>query len=326
MGLDTKLWMGCGLGVVLLLALAVGDTAWTPPELWASVTGVDAQGALILREIRLPRSLLALLIGASLAIAGAALQTYLRNPLAEPGVLGISAGSALGAVCVFYSGLASALALALPLGGFAGAVIVTLSLYLFAGRNPGSITLLLGGIALNGFCAALIALALNLAPNPYATYEIAFWLMGSLADRSLVHLSLAGPFLFVGIGILWSTRRALAVLVVGEDTAASLGVDLTRLKRQMIVGTALCVGPAVAISGMLGFVGLLVPHLLRPLVSANPRRLLPASALGGAALLLGLDVVSRVLPVDLQLGVITGLIGAPLFGVLAFAEARRWRC
>jgi iron complex transport system permease protein len=254
------------------------------------------------------------MVGFSLGLAGAALQGLLRNPLADPGVIGVSGGAALGAVIVFYFGLAGAFALAMPLGGVAGAVVAALLLYALVGRGAGTMTLILAGVTVNSFAGALTALALNLSPNPYAAYEIMFWLMGSLADRSLPQLWLALPLTVAGWALLLMSAPALDALTLGEDTAASLGFDLGRLRAQLVAGAALAVGAAVAVTGAIGFVGLVAPHLLRPLVGNRPGRLLLVSGLGGAIVLLAADVAVRLIPVhpELKLGVATALIGAPL--------------
>ncbi len=276
--------------------------------------GRPTAAALVLEQIRLPRAALGVTVGFSLGLAGAALQGLLRNPLADPGVVGISGGAAFGAVAVFYSGFAGLFALAMPLGGVAGAIVAALALYALAGRGAGTMTLILAGVTINAFAGALTALALNLSPNPYAAYEIMFWLMGSLADRSLPQLWLALPLSVIGWALLLASAPALDALSLGEDTAASLGFDLRRLRAQLVAGVALCVGAAVAVTGAIGFVGLVAPHLLRPLVGHRPGRLLMASAFGGAIVLLAADIVVRLIPVhpELKLGVATALIGAPL--------------
>ena len=202
----------------------------------------------------------------------------------------------------------------MPLGGVAGAVVAALLLYALVGRGAGTMTLILAGVTINSFAGALTALALNLSPNPYAAYEIMFWLMGSLADRSLPQLWLALPLTVVGWALLLTSAPALDALTLGEDTAASLGFDLGRLRAQLVAGAALAVGAAVAVTGAIGFVGLVAPHLLRPLVGNRPGRLLLVSGLGGAIVLLVADVAVRLIPVhpELKLGVATALIGAPL--------------
>ena len=275
--------------------------------------------ALVLVELRLPRALLGALVGFSLGMAGAAMQGLLRNPLAEPGLLGISSAAAFGAVVVFYSGFAGAFLLALPLGGIAGAMLATLLLYGFVGRGAGTMTLILVGVAINSFAGAMTALALNLAPNPYAALEIVFWLMGSLADRSLTHVWLVLPLMLLGWALLLSCASALDGLTLGEDTARSLGFDLNWLRARLIGGAALAVGASVAVTGAIGFVGLVVPHLLRPFIGHRPGRLLLVSGFGGAILTLVADTGLRLLPIrpELKLGVVTALIGAPfLFSLI----------
>ena len=228
---------------------------------------------------------------------------------------------------MFYFGLAGSLSLVLPLGGLVGAGLAVLLLYALAGRDASVLTLILAGVALNSLAGALTALALNLAPSPYAALEIVYWLLGSLADRSMREVWLAAPFILVGMALLLASGGSLAALSLGEDTARSLGVRLGRLRLLVIGGTALAVGAAVSVSGAIGFVGLVVPHLLRPLVGYDPARLLPLSALGGAALVLAADVAVR-LPVgamELKLGVVTALVGAPFFLHLLYTTRRQMR-
>jgi len=284
-------------------------------SLAALFSGEESAVGIVMREIRLPRALLALLIGAGLGLSGAALQGYLRNPLAEPGLLGVSGSAALGAVLALYTGLSAAFPLALPLMALAGAFLAVLLVQALAGSGGGSITLILAGIAVSSLAGALTALALNLSPNPFAASEIVFWLLGSLADRSMPQVWLAAPFIMAGMAILFTLGRALDALTLGEDAAASMGVTLARTRMLAVVGTALAVGAGVAVAGAIGFVGLVVPHVLRPLVGGMPSRLLPASALGGAALLLAADLAVRVIAPDrdLKLGVLTALVGAPFF-------------
>ncbi|MFG1418766.1 iron ABC transporter permease [Xanthobacter sp. V0B-10] len=301
------------------LSLAIGyapiDWGAAVSDILAGRHGLDA---LVLVQLRLPRALLGLLVGFSLGLTGAALQGLMRNPLADPGVVGVSGAAALGAVTAFYFGAATLFALALPLGGLAGAALATAVLLALARRGASTTALILAGVALNSLAGALTALALNLSPSPYATLEIVFWLMGSLSDRSLQHVLLALPFILVGAALVLSTARGLDALTLGEETAESLGFSLPRLRLVAIAGTAGMVGASVAVSGAIGFVGLVVPHLLRPLVGHRPGRLLLASALAGAALTLGADILVRLIPTrpELKLGVVTALIGAPFFLLL----------
>ena len=317
------------LVVILLLLSAVSlSVGRAPLDVGAAIAqwlrGESTLATLVLIELRVPRTVLGVLVGASLGLAGAALQGLLRNPLAEPGIIGVSSCAAFGAVVAFYSGLSLTAPLALPLAGIAGALIAVLLLYALAGREASTLTLILAGVAINGFAGAATALALNLAPNPFAVTEVLFWMMGSLADRSISHLQLAAPLMIVGWVLLLNSGRALDALTLGEDTAASLGVRLGRLRLMLVLGTALAVGSGVAVTGAVGFVGLVAPHLLRPLVGHQPSRLLVASALAGAVLVLGADIAIRSITVgpELKLGVVTALIGAPFFLLLVMRLRR----
>ena len=301
---------------LFLASLSVGPAEIGPLDgLAALVMGGDGPETLVMRELRLPRALLGVMIGASLGLSGAALQGYLRNPLAEPGLIGVSGSAALGAVLAIHTGLAAAFTLALPLAGLAGAATGVLLILALAGPRGGSITLILAGIAISALAAALTSLVLNLSPNPYAAAEIVFWMMGSLADRSMTHVWLALPLMLAGGAALATLGRGLDALTLGEDAAEAMGLRLARLRLTLVLGTAAMVGAAVAVAGSIGFVGLVVPHILRPFVGARPARLLWASALGGAAMVLAADLAVRlVLPErDLKLGVLTAIVGAPLF-------------
>lgn len=320
----------CGLAALAALAFAyslmVGPAQLGFGRVIDALLGRGDEAArIIVNEVRLPRAVLALLIGGALGLAGAVLQGYLRNPLAEPGLIGVSASAAFGAVLTLYTGVAAAFALALPLGGIAGAAAGVVLVQVLAGRDTGALTLILAGIAVTSFAGALTALALNLAPSPFAALEIVFWMMGSLADRSRDHVLLAAPFLVLGGALLMTSGRALDALTLGEDTAATLGVDLAALRRRIVAGTALAIGAATAVAGAIGFVGLVVPHLLRPWTLHRPSALLAASALGGAALTLAADIAVRLLTqgAEIKLGVVTALIGAPFFLWLVLSQRRR---
>lgn len=317
-GRDLSVNLGLAALVALLFAASVyvgrgGELLFAKLH---AADGIDRELAwLILEEVRLPRAALGLLVGATLGLTGAALQGLLRNPLAEPGLVGASSGAALGAVLVFYFGFASGVAMLVPLGGVAGALASLGTLYLLAGRNPSIVTLILAGVAISAFAGALTSLALSFAASPYAVYEIIFWLMGSFTDRSMDHVRFAAPFIAVGAILVASTARGLDALTLGEDTAATLGFDQARLKARAVIGTGLAVGAAVSVTGVIGFVGLVVPHLMRPFVGHEPGRLLLPSALGGAGLTLAADLVVRLpaLGPEPKLGVVTSLIGAPFF-------------
>ena len=312
--------------VAFCLSLMVGPAAIGLDYILRSLFGGESDtAALIIQEVRLPRALLGILIGATLGLSGAALQGFLRNPLAEPGIIGVSASAALGAVLTLYTGISALFVLALPLGGIVGACVGVVLVSILAGRNGGSITLILAGVAVTSFASALTALVLNLAPNPFAVSEIVFWMMGSLTDRSMTHVWLAAPFMIVGWIILLSVGRPLDALTLGEDTAHSLGFNIKRVRAQVVIGTALCVGAATSVAGAIGFVGLVVPHLLRPFVKHKPSQLLLASALGGAILVLSADILVRVVTpgVELKLGVVTALVGAPFFLMLILQASKK---
>jgi iron complex transport system permease protein len=289
-------------------SLAIGPSGF-------GLSGSGEAAGLILWEIRFPRAMLGALVGAALGLSGAALQGYLRNPLAEPSLVGVSGGAALGAVLAIHLGLSQMLALALPLGGLIGAAVAMLAVVALAGAHGGPVTLILAGLAVSGIATALISLALNLSQNPFAAVEMVFWLMGSLADRSLTQVWLAAPPIVAGMALLLLLGRALDALTLGEGAARSLGIDVARTRLALVAGTALAVGAATSVTGVIGFVGLLVPHVLRPLAGHRPSLLLPASALAGAIFLLIADIALRLAQpwMDLRVGVLTALIGAPFF-------------
>jgi iron complex transport system permease protein len=241
------------------------------------------------------------------------LQGLLRNPLADPGLLGVSAGAAFGAVVAIFYGLASHFFFAAPLMGMAGALAAAGLTYAF-GRG-GTLSMILAGAAVSGLGAAGVSLALNFAPVS-AAYEIMTWLQGSITDKSWDHVKLALPLIVLGWAALAFTGRGLDALALGEVQAASLGIDLGRLRLLALAGVALSVGAATAAAGAIGFVGLVAPHLVRPFVGHQPRRLLLPSALFGAALVLLADVASRLLRYngeEIKLGVLTSLVGTPFF-------------
>ena len=304
------------LFVAVLLALVVGPVDISLAQAWNDwLDERTSVASLILFELRLPRALLALTVGATLGLSGAALQGLLRNPLAEPGIIGVSNGAALGAVVVFYYGLAGIAWFLLPLGGLLGAGIAVGCIFLLVGRSRSIVTLILAGIAINAIGGALIALALNFADSPYAMQEIVFWLLGSVANRSVEDLYIALPFMAAGWTMIFYCGRFLNALTLGEETAASMGFDVSRMRLVLVLGVTASVGAAVSVAGNIGFVGLVVPHLLRPLVASEPRRLLAASALAGAILLLGADIAVQLMSEtrEMKLGVITSLVGAPFF-------------
>ena len=313
------------VGGLFVVSLGVGPVFLPPESVFAGLIGQgDETARIIVGQIRLPRALLAVLIGAMLGLSGAALQGLLRNPLAAPSLFGAPAAAAFGAVAVISFGVVDALSFALPIAAIAGALISVGLLILVAGPRAGLLVLILAGLAISSLAGAGTALALNLAPNPFAALEIAFWLLGSLEDRSLRHVMIALPFMIVGAVLLLRDRNAFRALTLGEEAAASLGFGLTGVRLRVIVGVAAGVGAGVAVAGTIGFIGLVAPHLMRPFVRYDPGRLLVPAALAGAALLLSADIAVRLIPStgEIKVGVLTALIGAPFFIALIFRRRR----
>lgn len=318
--------LGSGVATLFVLSLTVGPAAIAFGDSLRALFSEKADAvALIMQEVRLPRAILGLMIGATLGLSGAALQGYLRNPLAEPGLIGISPSASLGAVLAIYTGLTAVFPLALPLVALAASFLAVVVVQALAGMRGGTLTIILAGVAVSSFAGAMTSLALNLSPNPFAAMEIMFWMLGSLTDRSMLHVWLAGPFMILGWVMLAALARPLDALTLGGDTAASMGVDMRRVQFLAVFGTAASVGAATAVAGAIGFVGLVVPHLLRPLVGARPSRLLAASALGGACLVLAADILVRLIAPerDLKLGVLTAIVGAPFFLWLVYRTRSR---
>lgn len=303
------------IGGLALASLAIGPA---PVGIGTAARALvqDLGGAtVVVRELRLPRTLLAILIGGTAGLTGAALQGLLRNPLADTSVFGAPQAAALGAVLVLYFGLAGALSWALPAAAIAGALLSIALVVLIAGRRSTVVVLVLAGLAVGSLAGAATSLALSLSPNPYALYEIVFWLLGSLEDRSNAHLLLFAPFAALAGALLLAAGPGLRALALGEETAASLGVNVGRLRVMIVVAAALGTGAATAVAGSIGFVGLVAPHLVRPLVSHDPARTLVPAGLAGAALLLAADCAVRLIPanVEIKIGVLTAVLGVPFF-------------
>lgn len=298
--------------LAFLLSLMAGKV-WVAP--WRMLAG--SPEAWIMGELRLPRAILGLLIGGGLGIAGAALQGYSRNPLADPSILGISSSAALGAVAAIFLGWGAS-SLAVAGGAMAAAFGAVLLLGLIAGTSASAVAFILAGTVLSSLAGALTALLISLAPTPFATSEIITWLMGALTDRGWREVAFVAPCVAVGSLIFAATARDLDALTLGEVAARSLGIDLGRLQFRLALALALTVGASVAATGVVGFVGLIVPHLMRPLFGARPSGLLLPSALGGAVLLLTADALVRLVPgaAELRLGIAMSLIGAPFFFAL----------
>lgn len=313
--------------VAALVSMSLGPVALSPARLLAALGGHgDGIARAILFELRLPRTLVALLVGAMLGLAGAVLQGYLRNPLAEPSVLGASNSAALGAVAAIYFGIADWNVAMLPLLSIGAGLVALGLLFALAGRSESPLTLILAGIAVSTLAGAGISLALNLSPNPFAAMEIMAWLLGSIENRTIEHVWIALPCVMLGGALLLWNPRALDALSLGEDGARSLGVDLRRTRRRLLLGLAIGVGGAVAVSGSIGFVGLIVPHLVRPLTDRSPSAVLLPSLLGGAILLTGADILVRLIPTasELKLGVVTAFLGVPVFLFHLLRERRSW--
>ncbi|WP_022681903.1 FecCD family ABC transporter permease [Sphingobium bisphenolivorans] len=319
------------LAVLVVLAalgsVALGAVALSPARIIAVLMeGGDEVARSILVDLRMPRMLLGVIVGAMLGLSGAALQGYLRNPLAESSVLGTSNAAALGAVAALYFGLAQVHPLVLPSLAIATSLAALGALFLLAGPAESPLTLILAGIAIATLAGAGISLSLNLSPNPFAAMEIMSWLMGSLENRSYAHVWTALPCVMIGSALLVADGRTLDALTLGEDGAQALGIDLRAARMRMMLGLAVGVGGAVAVSGAIGFVGLIVPHLVRPLTDRSPSALLLPSALGGAALLTLADIGVRLIPTssELKLGVLTALLGVPVFLIHLMRERRLW--
>lgn len=306
--------------VTLAAACLLGSTPMGAARVFGAFLGQASAGdTIVVLDIRLPRALAAFVTGAALGISGAALQGLLRNPLAEPGVLGVSATAALFATITLYYGIAAAGAFVVPLAAVAGALVATALLAVAALRIHSVVTLILLGVGLSSFAAAVMSLLLNLAPNPFTLSDMINWLLGSVAHRSVADLGMAVPLVAVGAGILWWSRRGLSALTLGEEAAAGIGLDLPRQRLYVVLGAGIATGAAVGLAGAIGFVGIVAPHLVRPLVAHDPARsLVPSAMLAGIILVLA-DIAVRLLPTtnELKLGVVAALIGAPAFAWIA---------
>jgi iron complex transport system permease protein len=309
---------------LVALSLFAGPADISPARAIAALFGDDGAVSAIVREIRLPRALAAWIAGACLGAAGAGLQGLLRNPLADPGVLGVSAAAALGAVLAIYFNLAALAFWATPAAAILFALGATALLYVLGAGSVSTARLILIGVGLSSFCGAMISLAMNLSPNPFALADLVNWLFGTVANRSFADLALAAPFAGAGFVMILAAAPGLVALTLGEETAASVGADLARTRALVIAGAAVLVGASVAVAGAIGFVGIVAPHLARALAGQNPARILIPSALIGGATLAFADIVIRLLPFDqeLKLGVAAALIGAPAFVWVAATSKR----
>lgn len=309
-------------GLVALSALAIfaacllGSTPMPAERVLAALFGgADASDRLVVWSIRLPRALAAFLTGAALGISGAALQGLLRNPLAEPGVLGVSASASLTATFALYFGLVALNPWVLPFAAIAGALLATTVLAFAATRTQSVVTLILIGVGLSSFSGALMSLLMNLAPNPFSLADMINWMLGSVANRSFDEITLVLPFILGGAALLLATRRGLSALTLGEEAASGIGLNLQRQRIWTVLGAGLATGGSVALAGAIGFVGIVAPHVVRPFVRHDPARSLIPSALLAGLILVVADIFVRILPStnELKLGVVAALIGAPAF-------------
>lgn len=307
-----------------IAALITGPGGPSPQLLTGWLTGKDPAAAIILVDIRLPRILSAAAVGAALGICGAALQALTRNPLAEPGILGVSAAATLGATLTLYFGFATAWSWALPLGAIGGAGLATALLASAAVRTRGMASLILIGVGLSSLTGALMALILNFAPNPFSLSDLINWTLGSVANRSLTDFAISAPLILLGGILLACQRTSLSLLSIGEAAAVAHGLDGRRTRLFVIAGTGIATGAAVALAGAVGFVGIVAPHLVRPWTGHDPGRALIPSAWLGALLLVLADLLVRLLPTDneLRLGVVAALAGAPIFMIIVLRRER----
>lgn len=317
----TRLNIGLVVALLAVAALSVAaGKVWVPWDAW---TAADPRSIIIV-ELRLPRTVLALVVGAALGLSGAVMQGYLRNPLADPGLFGVSTGAAFGAVLALYFGYAAQMWL-LPGFALAGAGLTMALLALIAGRSGSLILFTLAGMILTSIFGSLTSLAISLAPTPFVSSQIVTWLLGALTDRSWDDVKVAAPLVTVGAALLFATGRSLDALTLGEQAARSMGVDPARLQALVIGGVALTVGASVATAGQIGFVGLIVPHMVRPFAGHRPSAILLPSALGGALLLTLADALVRIVPTvsELRLGIAMSMLGGPFFLYLLIAMRRR---
>lgn len=302
--------------LTVIAALFIGSTPLGFTRTMLALFGSGALGdQIVIWEIRFPRALCAFLVGAALGVSGAALQGLLRNPLAEPGVLGVSATAALFATVTLYFGFSALSGFILPLAAVFGAMIATSMLSLVAMRVSSVVTLILIGVGISSFAGALMALMMNFAPNPFSLADMINWMMGTVANRSFTDILLAAPFLAIGSTILLVSGKDLSAFTLGEEAAAGIGVNLQRVRLSIVIGSGICTGAAVSIAGAVGFVGIVAPHLVRPHVQHEPAATLVPSALLGGVMLVLADIFIRIVPTntELKLGVVAALLGAPVF-------------
>lgn len=315
-----------GIALAAVFAIVLGETSLPFTAYASALTDPGSDPGIVLWQVRAPRAACAFVVGAALGLSGALLQGLLRNPLADPGVLGVSATAALGAALAIVMG-AAAIPGAVEVAALIGAGLAGLALTVVAARLSSPEGLILFGVALSSLAGAITALIFNLSLSPIATAEVMAWLLGSVQNRSWVDVVWVTPAVLAAWALAALTRRGLRLLTLGEEVAASSGVSLGLLRALVVVSAAIATGAAVAVAGVIGFVGLAAPHLVRTLVRGDPGRLLVPSALAGGLMLIVADLMARLIPTDqeLKLGVFTALVGAPLFALIAWRAAREWR-
>jgi iron complex transport system permease protein len=314
------------VAVLIAAGLALGESRLSGAQLAQAFADPASGPGQVLWQIRAPRSVAAAVVGAALGLAGAVMQGLLRNPLADPGVLGVSGGAGLGAALAISLGLGAATG-AIEAAALGAAVATGILLTALAARFREPETLILFGVALSAFLGAMTSLVFNFSPSPVTLAEVFSWLLGSVANRDWSDIGRQLIPIAVGAGLCAYAARGLVMLTLGEETAALSGLPMARLRAAAVAGASLLAGAAVAMAGIVGFVGLAAPHLVRAGAGADPGRVLVPSALAGAGLLVAADLAARVIPTDLELklGVVTALFGAPLFAVIAWRAARSWR-
>lgn len=302
--------------ISLIAACLLGSTPLGLDRVLAALLGQGSTGdTLVIWQIRLPRAIAAYIVGMALGISGAALQGLLRNPLAEPGVLGVSASASLAATFTIYYGLSVFSPLAIPISAILGALAATSILAIAATRSTSVVTLILIGVGISSFSAAAMSFLMNMAPNPFSIADMINWMLGSVANRSMDDLALSLPFILIGMGMLFFKRRGLSALTLGDEAASGLGLNLKHQRIFIVLGAGIATGAAVSIAGAIGFVGIVAPHIVRPLVNHDPAQsLIPSALLAGLFLTIA-DIIIRILPTqnELKLGVVAALIGAPAF-------------
>jgi iron complex transport system permease protein len=325
---DLRLTLLLALAVALLVAasLVFGEVTLSAAQYAQALSSPSSPAGEVIWQIRAPRSVAAAVVGAALGLAGAVMQGLLRNPLADPGVLGVSGGAGLGAAVVIAAGL-GVQAGVIEGAALIAALLMGLALTYLAARFREPETLILFGVAISSFCGALTSLVFNFAPSPVTLAEVFSWLLGSVANRDWGDIGRELIPMAAGAGLCAYAARGLVMLSLGEESAMLSGLPMARLRGAAVAGASLLTGAAVAMAGIVGFVGLVAPHLVRTRAGADPARILLPSALTGAALLVAADLAGRLIPTDieLKLGVVTSLVGAPLFALIAWRAARSWR-